>query len=39
MFGDVGHGLILLAFALYLILKEKQFMHQQLDEVYTSHYN
>jgi V-type H+-transporting ATPase subunit a len=33
MFGDVGHGFILLAFAIFLLIKEKQFMSQQLNEM------
>jgi V-type H+-transporting ATPase subunit a len=34
MFGDLGHGLLMLAFALYLVLNEKKFARQQLDEIF-----
>jgi len=34
MFGDLGHGMIMLAFALYLVLNEKQFKRQALDEIF-----
>jgi len=33
MFGDVGHGFILLAVALYLLFKEKELMSKPLNEV------
>jgi len=33
-FGDLGHGLLMLAFALYLVLNEKKFARQQLDEIF-----
>lgn len=33
MFGDFGHGLLLLAFALWMVLREKIMGHQQLDEI------
>jgi V-type H+-transporting ATPase subunit a len=35
MFGDVGHGLLMLAFALFLVLNEKKFMKQQLNEIFA----
>lgn len=31
MFGDMGHGLIMFLFALYLVLKEKQFLAKKID--------
>jgi V-type H+-transporting ATPase subunit a len=34
MFGDLGHGMIMLAFALYLVLNEKAFKRQALDEIF-----
>lgn len=34
MFGDMGHGLILVAFALWLIIKEKQLAHIK-EEIFT----
>lgn len=33
MFGDTGHGFLMLLFALYLVLNEKKFQKQELDEV------
>lgn len=33
MFGDFGHGLLLLAFALWMVLREKIMGRQQLDEI------
>lgn len=33
MFGDFGHGLLLLMFALVLVLREKTMGKQQLDEI------
>ena len=33
MFGDVGHGFILLAFAIFLLINEKEYMSKQLNEV------
>jgi V-type H+-transporting ATPase subunit a len=33
MFGDLGHGLLMLAFALYLVLNERRLMRTQLDEI------
>lgn len=33
MFGDFGHGLLLLAFALWMVLREKTMGRQQLDEI------
>ena len=33
MFGDVGHGLGLLCFALFMIYKEKEWAHQKLNEL------
>ncbi len=29
MFGDAGHGILMLAFAVWMIWKEKQFLRQQ----------
>lgn len=34
MFGDFGHGLLMLAFALFLLVNEKKFLKQQLDEIF-----
>lgn len=34
MFGDVGHGLLMLFFALYLVLSEKSLGKQQLNEIF-----
>jgi V-type H+-transporting ATPase subunit a len=34
MFGDLGHGLLMLAFALYLVLNEAKFKRQPLDEIF-----
>jgi V-type H+-transporting ATPase subunit a len=34
MFGDLGHGMLMLAFALYLVLNENKFKRQQLDEIF-----
>lgn len=34
MFGDIGHGCLMLAFALYLLINERKFMKQQLDEIF-----
>ena len=33
MFGDFGHGMLLLAFALWMVLREKAMGRQQLDEI------
>ena len=33
MFGDFGHGLLLLMFALWMVLREKTMGRQQLDEI------
>ncbi len=33
MFGDFGHGMLLLAFALWMVLREKIMGRQQLDEI------
>ncbi len=33
MFGDFGHGMLLLAFALWMVLREKTMGRQQLDEI------
>ena len=33
MFGDLGHGLLMLAFALWLVLSEKRLGAQRLDEI------
>ena len=33
MFGDFGHGLLLLFFALWMVLREKTMGRQQLDEI------
>ena len=33
MFGDFGHGTLLLVFALWLVLREKIMGRQQLDEI------
>lgn len=33
MFGDFGHGLLLLMFGLVLVLREKTMGKQQLDEI------
>jgi vacuolar-type H+-ATPase subunit I/STV1 len=35
MFGDVGHGLLMLAFALFLVINEKKFLKQQLNEIFA----
>ena len=34
MFGDIGHGLLMLFFALYLVLSEKSLGKQQLNEIF-----
>eukprot|EP00879_Flechtneria_rotunda_P014171 GHRR01014808.1.p1 GENE.GHRR01014808.1~~GHRR01014808.1.p1 ORF type:complete len:648 (+),score=178.01 GHRR01014808.1:407-2350(+) len=34
MFGDFGHGLIMLMFASYLLMNEKKFLKQQLNEIF-----
>ena len=33
MFGDIGHGFILFISALYMIMREKQWAKQELDEI------
>lgn len=33
MFGDIGHAALMLMFALFLVLNEKKFMSQQLNEM------
>ena len=33
MFGDMGHGFLMLLFALYLVLNEKALGRQQLNEM------
>ncbi|KAI8468064.1 MAG: V-type ATPase, V0 complex, 116kDa subunit family [Monoraphidium minutum] len=35
MFGDFGHGLLMLSFAVYLVANEKKLMRQQLDEIFA----
>jgi V-type H+-transporting ATPase subunit a len=37
MFGDVGHGFLLLAFAIYLLTKEKQYASEKPSEVRASY--
>lgn len=32
--GDFGHGLLMLAFAAYLLVNEQKFLRQQLDEIF-----
>ena len=34
MFGDIGHGILMLLFALYLVLSEKALGKQQLNEIF-----
>ena len=34
MFGDFGHGLIMLAFAIYMVVKEKQLLEQPMGEIF-----
>ena len=36
MFGDIGHGLIILFAALYMIMNEKKWAKEALDEVSNS---
>lgn len=36
MFGDIGHGAIILTAALYMILRERQLAKRDLDEVSVS---
>ena len=33
MFGDIGHGFLMLIFALYLVLGEKALMKQSMNEI------
>jgi len=39
MFGDVGHGIILLLFAIYLIYKEKEWQGQKINEMIEMFYS
>ena len=34
MFGDVGHGTLMLCFALYMVLSERALLRQQLNEIF-----
>ena len=34
MFGDVGHGALMLMFALYMVLSERSLLRQQLNEIF-----
>ena len=34
MFGDVGHGTLMLLFALYMVLSERSLLRQQLNEIF-----
>lgn len=34
MFGDIGHGLLMLMFAIYLVASEKALGKQQLNEIF-----
>jgi len=36
MFGDVGHGVLMFLFALYLVVREKELSKVKLNEVYPS---
>lgn len=38
MFGDVGHGLLMLLFAIYLVGNEKSLGKQQLNEIFEMAY-
>ena len=33
MFGDMGHGLLMLLFAIHLLVNERKLMKQQLDDI------
>ena len=34
MFGDIGHGTLMLFFALYMVLSERSLLRQQLNEIF-----